>query len=169
MKIHSVGAVSFHAVEQTEIEKLIVAFRSFGNAFKKLSVSITKPAVSLLIYFRTWHSRRYTVHREEVVPVCLTETTQKSYMNHQTLVICLWRRGNKRRILEISIRKKACVLRSVQRYISVWFWWWYLGLLSFYTVHRLLFQEYKIQNACIRWVSSLHFPGMCPVNTGVFH
>ena len=34
MKIHPVGAEMFHAEEQTDMVKLIVAFRNFANAPK---------------------------------------------------------------------------------------------------------------------------------------
>jgi len=36
MKIHSVGVELFHADRQTDMTNLIVAFRNFANALKKL-------------------------------------------------------------------------------------------------------------------------------------
>ena len=41
MKIRSVGAEMFHADGQTDMTKLIVAFRTFANAPKNVTLVIT--------------------------------------------------------------------------------------------------------------------------------
>jgi len=41
IKIRSVGAEMFHADGQTDVTKLIVAFRSFANAPKNVTLVIT--------------------------------------------------------------------------------------------------------------------------------
>jgi len=41
MKIRSVGAEMFHADGQTDVTKLIVAFRTFANAPKNVTLVIT--------------------------------------------------------------------------------------------------------------------------------
>jgi hypothetical protein len=42
MKIRPVGAELFHAYRQTDMAKLIVAFRNFSNASKQSIVSTTQ-------------------------------------------------------------------------------------------------------------------------------